>query len=402
MQGIELRILRSEDELSALEHEWDDLAKRCPGYFLSQTFLWAQAAWQTVARPGGRKLYIVALRAEARLVALWPLVIYRQHGLDIVRPLGSESSEYSAPLAEQGDLAEHYLDLVWRAASASADRMLLPHVRADSPFAKVIGRQRWRTFAEDDLPAPYVARKDFVDWEDYQATIDAKWRSNIRRRRRRLSEFGKVTLGPEPIDTAPILIDWMIERKKLWLARTNLRNDWLDLAGYRDFLAKAASMRSPVGGVILFALKLDGMPIAATFCCVDSCRVECLVGAFDAAWTSYGAGQIVTECGLQWAFENGLDYDFRIGAEDFKYKLAGRSCSTSTVHLATSWRAFPAVAYLHAKKTLSLVRRKLALGRFLRRRRPEHGPPSGRPRPAVARAARRTSSRPTAGSGSWS
>jgi CelD/BcsL family acetyltransferase involved in cellulose biosynthesis len=365
-QGTELRILRSQEELSDLERDWDDLARRCPGYFLSQTFMWAQVAWETVARPRGRTLHIVTLCAEARLVALWPLVVYREHGLDILRPLGSESSEYSAPLVEPGDLAEHYLDLIWQAAAASADWVVLPHVRAESLFARVIERQRRRIFAEDDLPAPFVARRDFADWEAYQATVDARWRSKIRRTRRRLGELGKVTLEPEASAAASALIDWMIEHKKLWLARTDVQNDWLGLADYRDFLAESASRRSSAGSVALFVLKLDGVPIAAHFCCVDPCRVEYLIGAFDAAWTSYGAGQIVTEYGLRWAFEHGLDYDFRIGAEGYKYKWATRSCATSTLHIATSWRGLPALARLHVKRTFGLVRRKLALGRFLR------------------------------------
>jgi len=373
MQGTELRILRSEDELSDLERDWDDLARRCPGYFLSQTFMWAQAAWETVARPRGRTLNIVTVRAGARLVALWPLVVYREHGLAVMRPLGSESSEYSAPLAEPGELAEHYLELMWQAAAGSADWALLPHVRAESLFAKVIERQRRRTFAEDDLPAPFVAHKDFADWAAYQATIDARWRSKIRRTRRRLAELGKVTLEPESRAAASTLIDWMIEHKRLWLVRADVRNDWLSLTDYRDFLAEAARRLSSVGSVALFVLKLDGVPIAAHFCCVDLCRVEYLIGAFDAAWTSYGTGQIVTEYGLRWAFENGLDYDFRIGAESYKYKWATRSCATSTLHIATSWRALPTLARLHVERIFSRIRRKLALGRFLRRILPEHG-----------------------------
>ena len=49
-------ILTTGEALSALAPEWNELAGRCPGYYLSQTFQWADAAWRLVAQPAGRRL----------------------------------------------------------------------------------------------------------------------------------------------------------------------------------------------------------------------------------------------------------------------------------------------------------------------------------------------------------
>ena len=103
MQDSDLRIIRSTEELSALAAEWKELAARTPGYFLSQTFQWAETAWATIARPMGGELNCLALRFEGRLVAVWPLSVGHEQGVRTLRPLGFELHEYCAPLVEPGD-----------------------------------------------------------------------------------------------------------------------------------------------------------------------------------------------------------------------------------------------------------------------------------------------------------
>ena len=79
-------------------------------------------------------------------------------------------------------------------------------------------------------------------------------------------------------------------------------------------------------------------------------RVESFIGVYDEAWAAYGPGQIVTEYGLRWAFERGLDFDFRIGAEHYKYEWATRTSTVTTfsshdlARLAT-WQSFTGTAY---------------------------------------------------------
>ena len=92
---------RSASELP-LAAEWDELVQRCPGLYVGQTWQWADAAWRLIAKPRGRELHCLTLHSGGRLVAVWPLAIERADSLRIVRPLGTEGSEYSAPLVEAG------------------------------------------------------------------------------------------------------------------------------------------------------------------------------------------------------------------------------------------------------------------------------------------------------------
>src|SRR5258707_7302796 len=138
MQGDELRILRSAGEFDALAGEWNDLAARCPGYFFSQTCRWAEAAWQHVAERRGRTLQCLTLRAQSRLVAVWPLVVERRGALDVVRPLGPEASEYCAALIEPGDEHVARTKRLWREEARLGDLVMLPNLRSSTPLSRLL------------------------------------------------------------------------------------------------------------------------------------------------------------------------------------------------------------------------------------------------------------------------
>jgi CelD/BcsL family acetyltransferase involved in cellulose biosynthesis len=365
MQNLILQVLTSANDLPALAEEWNDLALRCTGYFLSQTFLWAEAAWETIARPRGRTLNCLVLRFEGRLVAVWPLVICLEHGLRVLRPLGFDVHEYCAPLVEPGEEAERRTALLWEAAARSADLAVLPHVRADSLLAGILDKGRHWSVRHAVDPAPYVARAEYPDWNTYYAMVSSQLRRHIRRRRRQLAEQGEVVLARESAAGCPVLIDWMLDRKKNWIARSHLANDWIDHADYRAFLMTLAAREDATGGVAVFTLRLNGAPIAAALVGVNRSRIEGYVTTYDPEWDFYSPGNILNEHMLQWAFERGLDFDFRNGDQPYKYKWAKRSCPTVTWQIATGKRGIPSVACLSARLLAGRLRRKAALGRFV-------------------------------------
>ena len=364
MQSSKVEVINSANDLAALAGEWNDLALRCPRYFLSQTFQWAETAWETIGRPRGYELNCLTMRSGRRLVAVWPLVISCDRGLRTVHPLGFEGDEYCAPLVEPGDEAESRTSLLWRTAACSADLVVLPHVRADTPLAGILKAGRHWSVSYDG-PAPYVARADYPDWSTFHATISPQLRSQIRRRRRKLAKKGKVVLERENAAGCAALIDWILDHKKRWLVRTDSTNDWMHRADSRDFLAALATREDATGGVALFALKVDGVPIAAYLVSVDRHHVEYYFSSYDTEWNHYSPGVILIEYLLQWAFERGLDFDFRIGDQAYKYKWAERSCDTASWYVATGKRGILTVAHRRAALFISQARQKLALGRFL-------------------------------------
>jgi CelD/BcsL family acetyltransferase involved in cellulose biosynthesis len=218
----------------------------------------------------------------------------------------------------------------------------MPNVRADSALASLLSRAGWWRAPDLSAPAPFLARRDYADWAAYQKTQSASLRQNLRRVRRRLAEKGSFTLAAEdPASSAP-LVDWLLDHKKRWLDSEGLHNDWIGRRDYRDFLvALATPADSPV---VLFALKVDGVPIAAKLATVDPVRLESHIDVYDPQWSFCAPGKLVNEHCVAWAFERGLDFDLRVGDEPYKREWAPLTCQTTTWYIATGWRGLPVVA----------------------------------------------------------
>lgn len=355
---------RSASELP-LAAEWDQLVQRCPGFYVGQTHQWADAALRLIAKPRGRELQCLTLHSDGRLVAVWPLAIERAGSLHIVRPLGTEGSEYSAPLVEDGPALSERTRRLWTEAAKLGDLVVLPNVRADAPIARLLDEGGLLRAPDMAAPAPYVARRDYADWAAYQKTLSGSLRHKLRRVRRRLAEKGAVSLAIEDPSDAARLLDWMLEHKRRWLGHHGLTSEWIGRDDYRDFLVGLASR--PDTGVTLFALKVDGVPIAGQLATVNPVRFEAHIGVYDPEWRFYAPGQVLTEHCMAWAFERGLDFDLRVGDEAYKRDWASRSCDATTWYVATSWRGLRVVARRRA--VLVSWQLKSRLRRLLGRRR---------------------------------
>lgn len=365
MQDDELSALSSASELDALAGEWDELAARCPGYFFSQTYRWAAAAWRHVGEPRGRTLHCLTLRAQGRLVAVWPLVVERRGALEVVRPLGPEASEYCAPLIEPGAEQPSRTKRLWREAARLSDLAMLPNVRAGTPLADLLKTAGlWRA-PDTASPAPFILRTDYADWPAYQASLSGSMRRRMRRARAKLPKPSVFAL--EARDGGAGLIDWMLAGKQRWLAGRGAHSDWIGRPDYRDFLATLATEpHDPThdpSGALLFTLRVDGKLIASKLATIDPGRLEIQMDVYDPEWRDSAPGRLLTEYCLQWAFERGLDFDFRIGEETYKLDWAPHSCDVVTWYVATGWRGLPVVArrraVLWSWQLRSLLRRLL-------------------------------------------
>lgn len=355
----DLRVLDTIDELTSLATDWRALAARCPGYYLSQTFQWADAAWRIVAQPAGRSLRCLTLRADGRLVAVWPLVVRREGRIDIVQPLGFEGSEYSAPLVEPGADLSARIERLLQAAGRLGDTLLLIHVRSDSALASVLGSRRQIGVAYDAQSAPYVSRADYADWDAFASTASSKFRYALRRALKRLAGNGRLEIGPVAPAECAAVIDWALEQKKAWLTRANVRNDWIRRKDYRDFLVGMTNREDETGRTLLFAITIDGAPIAANLVTVDQRRAEGYLTVFDAKWSIASPGNVLFEHVLRWAFEHGLDLDFRIGDEAYKERWMTRSIEVVTWQIAAGLHGMPGVMLIWARQLASATRRRV-------------------------------------------
>jgi CelD/BcsL family acetyltransferase involved in cellulose biosynthesis len=361
-----VQVLGSASDLALLRKEWEELASRCPGHRLAQRHRWSAVAWRTVAEPRGRRLHILTLRSAGKLVGVWPLVSYLDNGLRLVRQLGAESSEYTEPLVEPGPRHDEWLEGLWNAARPLGDLLLMTHVRSDRPFARLPRRHPLRCFVDNELNAPQVLRAAYSDWQAYLATVTTSHKSDLRRKRRRLSEIGEITFRREETSVDPATIDAILGHKQAWISHRSLRNDWLAQPDYRDFLCAMTADPCDRDSLSLFVLRVGETPVAFQINAVDDCRVEGLVGAQDPAWRRYSTGDLLMQECLHWAFQHHRDVDFRIGGESYKATWARQDCLTFNCLVGLSQRGMAVVWLRKISTPVKRLRFRLGLGRFLR------------------------------------
>jgi CelD/BcsL family acetyltransferase involved in cellulose biosynthesis len=139
----QLSIVNDPVEFRALRGEWNDLWSRAEGrHYQAFTVCWL--CWLSVARPRGRKLCCITLREHGRLVMVWPLATYRKMFWTVVRPLASESTDYTSILVETGPSAPAIIEHAWYAIQnlCGADVILLPYLSADSKLYDLASKKR--------------------------------------------------------------------------------------------------------------------------------------------------------------------------------------------------------------------------------------------------------------------
>ncbi len=331
-------IVSTEAGLLALETEWNGLWARAGRPYLSRSFGWCLAGWRTTAMPRGRRLHIVVMREEGRIVLIWPMTTDRQMGIRVARALGPESTEYDPILVEAGDEAARRIAQAWAFVrqQGAASVVTVPFVEEGTVVADALSRGAvYRT--DHILPSPKTVFPENESWETYWRSRSANLRNGLTRRRKRMSERGAVTLDwVEDDATFATLLDWALGHKQAWMKRSGLANDFLGTPEYRAFLL-ALWAGQPAGGRLgMLALRVDGVPVAVKIGCLDGKRMEGFITTYDPAWSAFSPGQIILADCLRWCRDNGLNYDFRIGDEAYKQDWSTTIRVMNTMTLATS------------------------------------------------------------------
>ncbi len=366
--SFEISMITDPAAFEALRSDWDDLAAATPQCYLSQTFDWCLCGWETVARARQRELACVVGYAGGKLVLIWPFVIGRFGPWRIARPLGSETTEYTAPLAGPGgDREEQMVAGGWDYLKARirADVVLLPQLRTDSTLAHILerdGSHNATSARSAAYPAPFVAWDKPGDWKGYYQTLSRKLRSDSGRQRRRLAEQGQFAIETiSDRDEAVVVLAWMIQQKLDWVKRMSENNDWLDKPEYKAFLTGMLCRPTGAGRVEIHTLKVDGTLIAAQLSTIDRSRVEAFIAAYDPAWSQYSPSRLLLEDRLEKACEAGLQYDFRVGDEAYKDQWSNRSADLVNAYRALTLWGRIYVMGVRAEKLVRRMRTKLNL-----------------------------------------
>jgi CelD/BcsL family acetyltransferase involved in cellulose biosynthesis len=273
--NLRLETVKDVERLFSLKPHWDNLCHRSIDYNFSQSFQWCSAAWNIIGHPQRRQLYCLVGWVDNRMVLIWPFVILRRGLWFILRPLGSETTEYSDVLVEDSPEADHWVALAWQKlrTTCSSDIVILPFVRTNSRLHHIVSQERPMSAWASSTSS--VSWDGYQEWESYYQSLARDFRHSLRRTRRRLAQRGNLSFeAVTKHEQFPPIINWLFSHKTEWLIRTKQYSPWQDAERYQTFLIKVAAEREGIGNVMPFVLKCDGQIISATLIRISKFSAE--------------------------------------------------------------------------------------------------------------------------------
>jgi CelD/BcsL family acetyltransferase involved in cellulose biosynthesis len=297
--------------IEPLEGEWERLA----GHLNASPFLWPgwmEAWWHAF---GKGEFQVLAAYDNGRLTGVVPL--RRSEG--VLRSLTNEETPLFGFLALNETAVKALLHALFSQKPRRVDFSFLSS--ADTSVLQVhatANGARYRTITESIQAAPYVAIDD--NWDAYESGLRRKFRSELRRRRRRLEEQGHLTLevfdGTERLHE--LLEDGFRVEGSGWKGAygTSINAS----RALKRFYTEVAQWAADCGWLRLAYLRLNGRTLAFDFCLEANKTHYLLKTGYDPAYGKFAPGMIMRHMMLARAFSEELDtYDF-LGAGHSPWK----------------------------------------------------------------------------------
>ncbi|MFL5883710.1 MAG: GNAT family N-acetyltransferase [Thermoleophilaceae bacterium] len=311
LAGAGLRIETAE-EVAPVGAEWERLADAAgagpfvrPGWF---------EAWLRAFR-AGRDVAVVCARRGNRLAGVVPML---RRGQMLRSPTNWHTAGFGA-VAEDEEVARALAAALVDMGSTILDVSFLDPAEGFAAQLEAAARDAGRgLISRPVLRSPYIDLHG--DFEQFEGTLDSKFRRETRRRRRKLEEQGEVTLsfvdGRDGLD--PLLDEGFAVEGSGWkdAGGTAIASNETTERFYRDVASWAAGR----GWLQLGFLRLDGRAVAFSYCVVLAGTVNVVKVGFDPGLRAFAPGTLLTRETIARAFEQEMScYDF-LGAPD-AYKL---------------------------------------------------------------------------------
>jgi CelD/BcsL family acetyltransferase involved in cellulose biosynthesis len=305
-QPTTTEVVRSVEDLRALQAEWDALARG--EHLATGEHAWVLAAAETFAADG--RLYVILVRdADGALCAAAPLALQGRRPQRLVLLAAGE-------LGEPGDVLTRDDDACAALATALAGApwaVVLRRLSAGSRLADALTARLRARGAVVRRPAPEcpVIRLD-ESWREPEARLSSRRRSDLRRARRRADGVGAVTVdvhAPGPAEVSPLLDEAIAVEARSWKGRegTALRHNVRVLPFYRRYAELAAER-----GILRIALlHIAGDPAAMTVAVETAGGLWLLKVGYDEAFGRCSPGMLMTRETIAYAADRNLrSYEF--------------------------------------------------------------------------------------------
>jgi CelD/BcsL family acetyltransferase involved in cellulose biosynthesis len=300
------------DQIEPLVPEWERLA----GQTEANPFLWPGwiSAWWNAFGVG--QLAIFTAYQNGRLVGVLPMHLFR----GALHSTTNHDTPLFGFLAANGAAVNQLARALFFQSARRIDLSFLPTTDAGVSLTRAAAdATRYKILTQSTPGAPYVS----IDrsWDEYVGGLRRKFRSELRRRRRRLEEKGRVTLevsdGTERLDE--LLEEGFRIEGSGWKGSfgTSINSS----PALRRFYTEVASWAAERGWLRLAFLRLNGQAIAFDYCLEHNKTHYLLKTGYDPAYRELAPGMVLRYLMLARSFsERMATYDFLGVGYDYAWK----------------------------------------------------------------------------------
>jgi CelD/BcsL family acetyltransferase involved in cellulose biosynthesis len=359
--GLQTIVFRS---FAAAEPAWRGLEERGACYAF-QTFEWLSSWQATIGASEGVEPHIVVVSDEDGAAMLLPLGIRRRSGVAFLSFLGGKVTDYHAPIIRR-DFAEHLeperFDVLWTAVLRQLPPVDIVQLQKMPPLIETTANPFVLLSGSIHTENAHAAKLE-GSYQEYREGLKrrlkeshANWHlADSRRRRRRLSEIGKLTyqIATDAAAAQEIMRATVPQKIRRW-QETDAPN-LFNSPKYLEFYGEMGAKGVPSGLVHISALRVDNTIIATHWSTVFRGRYCALLMTFEAEeWAKYSPGRLIIEDTIEWCFSHDISiFDLTNGDEPYKeawtdHRLPLYDCVNS---LTLRGKSFVALNQLRRKMT---------------------------------------------------
>lgn len=335
--------------LDSAREEWSALAEQTGNIFA--TWEWNSTWWRHLGR---EKSHLVSTcrTPDGALAAILPLYLSVERPIRLVRFIGGRHGDHLAPICSRGRRGVAALALRQALLEHRADLFIGENVPAEEGWGTLLGGKVVRRTG-----TPVLRFRD-ASWEEIVARTSHNFRSQVRRRERKLArEHDVVFRLTEDRGQLDRDLDALFA---LHAARWRDGGAWLSReveAFHREF-AHCAFDR---GWLRLWTLEADGTPVAVWYGFRFGGAESYYQAGRDPAWSKSSVGFVLLIHSIRQALEDGMrEYRFLEGAEHYKYRLTEEDTGLETVALARGVAGEAFLAGIHLVPGLARLGRRIA------------------------------------------
>ncbi len=317
--------MRGGGDLSSLRQEWSALADASGNLF--STWEWADCWWRHYGAER-HAMPLSCIREDGRVVAILPLCIDRRRPLRLARFIGFGPADELGPVCAASDRVAA-LDALGSARAAAPEPwsvLFADRLAGDHGWALPSGAH---TLKHEASPVVAIAG---LDWDGYLATRSTNFRSQVRRKERKLQREHGLTyrLSDDPERLDEDLSTLFLLHDQRWGDEGSGAFDSLRQAFHRDF-SRVALER---GWLRLWLAEIDGRPVAAWHGFRFGGSEWYYQSGRDPEWERTSVGLVLMAHTLRSAIEDGMDtYRLLRGGETYKDRFATGDIGVTSVAL---------------------------------------------------------------------